>query len=179
MNKFTFLSNWFIIISLVIFLIILVLIIWFFQANTITLSPLTNINSINSSQNKSLSENLNTSTEGQTITEEVIVYSPKRQEQVTSPLVIEGQARGMWFFEASFPVVLKDVQGNIIAQGIATALDDWMSEDFVPFRASLVFTSLPQAGAGTLILQKDNPSGLPENDALVEVPVIFASPISL
>ncbi len=110
----------------------------------------------------------------------ITFWSPVPHEEIESPLHIAGKARGNWFFEASFPVILTNWDGLIIAQGIATAEDDWMTTEFVPFSATLEFTSpYPEGGQdfmkrGSLILQKDNPSGLPElNDAL-EIPVRFA-----
>lgn len=100
------------------------------------------------------------------------IDSPRPNEIVGSPLVITGEARGRWFFEASFPVRLLDEKGKEIASGIATAQGEWMSEDFVPFTAELEFV-LEGNGKGTLILEKDNPSGLPENDDSLIVPVRF------
>ncbi|HPN80939.1 MAG TPA: Gmad2 immunoglobulin-like domain-containing protein [bacterium] len=100
--------------------------------------------------------------------------SPRPNQMINSPLTITGQARGSWFFEASFPVILTDWDGKIIAQTIATAQGDWMTEDFVPFSATVEFDR-PAAGQnGSLILQKDNPSGLSEYDDALEVPVLFA-----
>src|SRR3989344_9424541 len=103
------------------------------------------------------------------------IDAPRPNATIKSPLVILGQARGFWFFEASFPVVLADWDGRIIAQGIATAQDDWMTEDFVPFTATLSFTvaSDVYSNRGTLILLKDNPSGLPEHDDALEIPIVF------
>ncbi len=105
------------------------------------------------------------------------VESPKPDEVIKSPLAIMGEARGNWFFEASFPVVLTDWDGKIIAEHYATALDDWMTTEFVPFKAELQFEN-PSFDAdfskrGTLILKKDNPSGLPEYDDAIEIPVRF------
>jgi len=105
--------------------------------------------------------------------------SPQPLAMVNSPLLIEGEARGYWFFEASFPVVLVNWDGLIIAEGIATADGEWMTEEFVPFTAELVFEnsfapSTPDfMKRGAIIMQKDNPSGLPENDDALEVPIIF------
>ena len=97
---------------------------------------------------------------------------PRPIDIVTSPLVLEGEARGFWFFEASFPVRLEDEEGTVFAQHYAQAEDEWMTEEFVPFRSEFVFAQ-PISGRGRLILEKDNPSGLPEHaDALV-VPVRF------
>lgn len=101
------------------------------------------------------------------------VSNPLPNQIISSPLVIKGEARGSWFFEASFPVVLTDWDGLIIAQGIATAQSDWMTADFVPFTATLTFKNPTYKNNGSLILKKDNPSGLPEHDNALEFPIIF------
>ena len=104
------------------------------------------------------------------------IESPRPNQIIKSPLSITGEARGSWFFEASFPVVLVNWDELIIAQGIATAEGEWMTSEFVPFTATLTFTADKSAYSdkGTLILRKDNASGLPEHDDALEVPVIFA-----
>ena len=101
--------------------------------------------------------------------------SPRPGAEIKSPLTVTGQARGTWYFEASFPVVLVDWDGRIIAQGIAQAKDNWMTTEFVPFEAILTFAADPNAysNRGALILQKDNPSGLPEYDDALEIPVLI------
>lgn len=103
------------------------------------------------------------------------VASPLANAIVTSPITIAGVARGTWYFEASFPVVLVDWDGKIIAQGVATAQSDWTTTDFVPFTATLSFNTADISGhysnKGTLILKKDNPSGLPAHDDALEIPV--------
>lgn len=103
------------------------------------------------------------------------VSYPRPNEEVQSPLTITGEARGGWFFEASFPVFLADWDGKIIANGNATAKGDWMTSEFVPFEATLTFTADANtfSNRGTLILKKDNPSGLPQNDDALEMPVII------
>lgn len=107
----------------------------------------------------------------------IVLDAPLQETVISSPLTVTGKARGFWFFEASFPVYLTDWDGRIIATGIATAQKDWMTEDFVPFIAVLEFDVPPGPGQarnrGTLILQKDNPSGLPENDDAREITVYF------
>lgn len=102
------------------------------------------------------------------------VDSPVSGGLVSSPLQISGSARGGWFFEASFPIVLEDGAGNQIAVGVATATSDWMTSEFVPFTANLVFTATTTTATGKLTLKKDNPSGLPENDDSYTIPVRFA-----
>lgn len=109
------------------------------------------------------------------------VANPKPGEVVTSPLAITGEAKGFWFFEANFPIFLTDWDGLIIAQHYAEAIGEWMTTEFVPFRAVLEFTppfgegeDVPEfMTRGTLILGKSNASGLPEHDDAIEIPVRF------
>lgn len=101
------------------------------------------------------------------------LYEPAPDSEISSPLKISGQARGYWFFEASFPVILTDWDGLIIAEGYATAQGDWMTEDYVPFTATLEFTKPAYGERGSLILKKDNPSGLPEHDDALEIGIRF------
>jgi hypothetical protein len=100
------------------------------------------------------------------------VAAPLANAVITSPLAISGEARGPWYFEASFPVELLDGAGRSIAVHYATAQGEWMTENMVPFTSSLSFTA-PATDTGTLILKRDNPSGLPENDNEVRIPVRF------
>jgi len=101
----------------------------------------------------------------------VVLTSPQPNSVVTSPLTLTGEAAG-WYFEASFPVKLLDGNGNLLAQGPATASGDWMTTDFVPFTATLTFAT-PATTTGTLVLEKDNPSGEPQYAQSVSIPVQF------
>ncbi|MDO8489895.1 MAG: Gmad2 immunoglobulin-like domain-containing protein [bacterium] len=109
-------------------------------------------------------------------TDLIRVDTPRPNAIVSSPFTIRGEARGSWFFEATFPVELIDSDGLTIAQGIATAKKDWMTSEFVPFEATLTFAvnKNKDSSKGVLILRKDNPSGLAEHDDALEVPVTFA-----
>lgn len=107
--------------------------------------------------------------------DKIRLTTPLPNATITSPVTIKGEARGGWFFEASFPVFVVDWDGKIIGQGIATAEGEWMTNDFVPFTANVTFDvadiSGNYANRGALILKKDNPSGLPEHDDALEIPV--------
>lgn len=100
------------------------------------------------------------------------INTPRPNQAITSPLMIEGEARGRWFFEGNFPVRLLDENANAIGTSVARAEGEWMTEDFVPFQAEIKF-SVPSTNRGTLILEKDNPSGLPENADELRIPVTF------
>lgn len=106
-----------------------------------------------------------------TFSDEVIILNPKQNQLVSSTLKVEGQALGSWFFEASLPVKLMDSNNEVIVSHYGTALDDWMTEKPVKFSSDLVFST--NATSGFLVISKDNPSSLPQNDASVSVPVRF------
>lgn len=107
-------------------------------------------------------------------TDMIRVAAPLPNALVQSPINVRGEARGNWYFEASFPVRLIDANGNnvLLEPPFIMTTNDWMTTDFVPFQASISF-SVPTTSAGILILQKDNPSGLPEFDDEVRIPVRF------
>ena len=100
------------------------------------------------------------------------VDNPRPNQVIESPLYITGVARGFWFFEADFPVKLFDDNGFFLGMTPAQASADWMTEDFVVFEATLPFTA-PSALKGRLVLEKDNPSGLPEHADELIVPICF------
>ncbi|MEK7158995.1 MAG: GerMN domain-containing protein [Patescibacteria group bacterium] len=102
---------------------------------------------------------------------EVTLTNFKTGDLIKSPFLLEGEAKGTWFFEANLPIKLLDAQGKILAEVGAQATENWMTERFVPFKATLNFT--PTTSAGTLIVSNDNPSGLPENSKSVSFPVRF------
>ena len=106
------------------------------------------------------------------VSELIKVEEPISEELVTSPLMIKGEARGYWFFEASFPVKIYDANGIELGMAVAQAEGEWMTEEFVKFNAILKFEK-PSTETGMLVFKKDNPSDLPENDAELKIPVRF------
>jgi hypothetical protein len=101
----------------------------------------------------------------------VQVTSPRPGQTISHDVTVTGQARGTWYFEASFPMRLEDPNGNVIVQSFAQAEGEWMTETFVPFSGALV---IPESfhGDAILRLEKDNPSGLPEHADTLWLPVI-------
>ena len=106
------------------------------------------------------------------------VGTPQVNATVESPVVIEGEARGNWYFEASFPVAILDANGQELGRVAAEAQGEWMTTEFVPFVVTLTFAQ-PTTDTGTLILEKSNPSGLPEHAAEVRIPIRFSPPVGL
>jgi hypothetical protein len=102
-----------------------------------------------------------------------IVVNIKDNQEVSNHIIIQGKARGYWFFEASFPIELIDSDGSVLAKTIATADGDWMTEDFVNFSAVIDFPKPTSTRHALLVLSKDNPSGDPDLDQSIFVPVII------
>jgi hypothetical protein len=106
-------------------------------------------------------------------TSQPVVIYPSSNSKVTNPLRIDGIVPAGWMFEGVFPIKLVDSYKNIIAQGQAKEkiTGSWQSGESVQFEATLNFTT--SAKSGFLILENDNPSGLPENSKSFEIPVNF------
>lgn len=100
------------------------------------------------------------------------VTAPESGQVITSPLSLQGEAKGNWYFEASFPVKIVDASGMVLAEVPVQAKGDWMTTNFVPFDQTVAFQN-PTTATGFVIFQKDNPSGLPENEDEIKIPVRF------
>ena len=103
---------------------------------------------------------------------EIALDTPQRGSLVTSPMWVVGSARGTWYFEAEFPVKLYDARDTLLTFGSARADGEWTTHEFVPFALTLNFAE-PATATGTLVLERSNPSGLPEHAAEVRIPVRF------
>jgi hypothetical protein len=100
------------------------------------------------------------------------VTFPTANQIIKSPIVVTGEAKGTWFFEASAPVEIRDSNGKLLGQGPVQAEGNWMTTDFVPFKGTITFTKSSTA-TGTIIFKNDNPSGLPENEKSFSIPIRF------
>jgi len=106
------------------------------------------------------------------LSNQIIVTYPVPDQLIASPLIITGEARGTWFFEANFSVSLLDSNGKVLALHYAITDEEWMTEDFISFTAHIEFDD-PETATGLLILEKNNPSDFREQDAQIEIPVRF------
>ncbi len=121
---------------------------------------------------KTYTENIGNIFEVQDLIE---LNSVRPNQKISSPLVLEGQAVGNWYFEGDFPVILTDWDGKIIVEGYVTALRqpaDY-SENFIPFKGTLEFEKPEYGERGILILRKDNVSNDKNLDNALEIPILF------
>jgi len=109
------------------------------------------------------------------LADQVNVISPAENALIDNPLMITGSAPGNWFFEWVAPVTIVNRNGLIIGEGYMSAIWDWMTTGMVDFSGSIAYTRDPATpyAYGRVILRRDNPSGMPENDAYLEMPVLF------
>ena len=105
------------------------------------------------------------------MSEFIQVESPKAGDKITCEITISGQARGYWYFEGSFPAELYDEKGTLLYTAPIQSQEPWMTEDFVRFEEDFVYKG--PAGNGSLVLKRENVSGLPEHDMQIEVPVVL------
>ena len=103
-----------------------------------------------------------------TSAEKIIVDLPFPGAVTGKEFKVTGRARG-FYFEGSFPIDVLDSKGQTLVQTYATAQGEWMVDAFVPFEANV---KVPDTyiGSATLVLRKDNASGLPEHDASISFP---------
>lgn len=102
----------------------------------------------------------------------ITVTKPLANDQILSPLLVEGSAKGAWFFEASASIKVVDDKGIEIGNGSVQAVGDWMTEDFVPFKGKISFDKTSSKN-GFLIFENSNPSGLKENAEEFKLPIKF------
>ena len=108
----------------------------------------------------------------QTAAGSIVVSSPQPNASVAQSFTVSGEAPNTWYFEAVFPVQVRDDNGDVIGRGEAQAQTDWTISGTVPFTANLTVDA-SYHGPATLILHNDNPSGLPENDDSIAVPIVI------
>ena len=102
----------------------------------------------------------------------VSVSSPISGATVGHSLSVTGKVPGNWSSEAQFPLMVRDANGNVVGRATGHLQGDWQTTALVPFTATIQIDGNFR-GLARLVLLKDNPSGLPENDDSMEVPIVI------
>lgn len=108
--------------------------------------------------------------------DQIRVTSVSGNQEVSSPVVIQGQARGNWFFEEKFLVQVTDEAGKVLGRTNAQAKGDVTPEEFIPFIATVDFPT-PSGVTGYIVLQKMTALGTVETGMSLKVPVYFAQKV--
>jgi hypothetical protein len=133
--------------------------------------PETNSNDQNIVETSSKDQN-DTETKTDDNDKVAVLDVPLKDAKITTPVTVTGTAPAFWFFENSFPVQVQDSAGKVLGAGQANPITESLPEGMTPFHAEVEFDK-PATPTGTLLLKADNPSGLPENDYSVKIPVTF------
>ena len=98
------------------------------------------------------------------------VTSPQQGAFVAHTFQLEGKARGSWYFEGTFPLVIENESGVVLETIPIRAQGDWQTPDLVPFSETI---QLPYySGNANLILKKANLSSGSSEDASLTIPII-------
>ena len=100
------------------------------------------------------------------------IYNPKSESFLRSPIEVNGEARGSWFLDGVFDVLVKDENGKIIGEGVARALGDWVTASFVPFEGSITFEK-PTTPKGNLIFRKRNILNSDKEEDVYSIEIVF------
>lgn len=98
-------------------------------------------------------------------------FQPLPNELVQSPIIVRGDAKASWFDRGEFTVKLLDANQKVITAVGATALGSTNTTSYIPYIATVNFST--QAQRGYLVLQKDDPDGGPAEAASIIIPVRF------
>lgn len=105
-------------------------------------------------------------------TENLVSFSIAPNATVANGQVVTGSLQGGYFFEANAIGMFLSADKTILKQFPITATGQWMTTDPVSFSVTLD-TSGIASGPGYIRIHNDNPSGAPENDKYIDVPVLF------
>jgi len=104
--------------------------------------------------------------------EDLISFSIAQNTKVQGTLSYRGSIKGAWFFEANIMINILDINKNVLKASNAMAKTEWMTVEPVEFEGNIDFSTLPK-GPAYFEIHNDNPSGLPENDKSILIPIVI------
>ena len=105
-------------------------------------------------------------------TKNLVSFSLASGATITDIAHVSGEIKGVYFFEGKAQGFLLDENKKVLNTFPLEATSNWLTADGVSFTASIDTTSaLP--GAGYIRLKNDNPSGDPEKDKFIDIPIVI------
>lgn len=104
--------------------------------------------------------------------DDLVSFSIAPGAKVKGVMDATGVLKNAYFFEANVRVAILDGDKQTLREGFGTATTEWMTTGPVSFKTKLDFTGLA-AGPGFIAIRNDNPSGLPENDKEIFIPIVI------
>lgn len=103
--------------------------------------------------------------------DDLISFSIFPNTKVHGIVSYRGVIKGAYFFEANILINILDANKKVLKASNAVATTDWMTQP-VSFEGNIDFTDLPK-GKAYFEIHNDNPSGLPENNKSILIPIII------
>ncbi len=103
--------------------------------------------------------------------DDLISFSIWPNSKVHGVVSYRGGIKNNYFFEANIRINVLDMNKKVLKSDFATATTEWMTSGPVSFEGSFDFSGLPK-GPAYFEIQNDNPSGLPENDKSILIPIV-------
>jgi hypothetical protein len=155
--------------------IVIIVLAWFLLATpasapTIQVTQQSSSTPTASRQGPPVSSNTPTSTPP--LDTQVVVTTPAQNATVSHSFEIAGVAPNQWFYEAVFPIQVRDSDDNLIGTSQGKAQGDWTQPGLVTFTSQMTIDASYE-GSANLILLKDNPSGLPQDIDSVTIPIVI------
>lgn len=107
------------------------------------------------------------------ITNQSTITTPLSNAIIKSPLTVKGTVPQGWMFEGVFSIKLLDQNRKPIALAQGKEIIPGSSYGTLPIEFTSSITFQTNATQGYLVLDKDNPSGLPEKNESFEIPIRF------
>ncbi len=87
-------------------------------------------------------------------------------------MAVSGIVKNAYFFEGNILLNVLDQNKNVLKTGHGSAITDWMTSGPVSFQGIIDTLGLP-TGAAYIEIRNDNPSGMPENNKSILIPVVI------
>ena len=104
--------------------------------------------------------------------DDLVSFSIAPGAKVKGVMDATGVLKNAYFFEANIRVDILDTNKQTLREGFGTATTEWMTTGPVSFKTKLDFSGLA-TGPGFIAIRNDNPSGLPENDKEIFIPIVI------
>ena len=157
-------------ILIVILAIVIAVLAWLLFATPVSAPTIPAATTTESTTSQTTATDSTSSPQAAPLDTQVTVTTPQPGATVGRTFTVAGTAPGAWFFEAQFPIQVRDATDDTIASNPAQAQGDWETSGLVTFTDTITIDS-SYTGPATLILLRDNPSGLPQNDDSVTIPI--------
>jgi len=104
--------------------------------------------------------------------DDLVSFSVVSGSTISGKMAVSGIVKNAYFFEGNILLNVLDQNKNVLKTGHGSAITDWMTSGPVSFQGIIDTLGLP-TGAAYIEIRNDNPSGMPENNKSILIPVVI------